>query len=378
MRRQHFITWTVMAGGLLASMPRGSSAQGRAGADGLPTCTGFASGCADGSPPPKVVNCKNLGGDVYFGRAVIADLSDGVSSDGRGPYIRGVDGAGGGVVVAALAAVGIDKANDSVPKPRRLTVNLEHPVPGGGGVPLGIITDGDENGIVVEVDTLPPISNIAVGQTVTVPQLNVGFHINGRFHLLQIGPLPFGHCYPGPNVVNGAGTSSGTIDRPSRDKWVIDLPAGSVGRLFDVANTKAYAVDKGLYFVRLHYEITNAVPSVASALRAAAATQGGAGVVARYRALKRDSANAYVFDDRELSGAGYSLLHSKKAQDAIIVLRFAVEEYPNSWLAHDDLGDAYLALGDTTNAIAQYKRSLELHPNNQDRQNVLKRLEAKP
>lgn len=378
MRRQHLITWTVMAGGLLVSMPRVSSAQGPAGAAGLPTCNGFGSGCADGSPPPKVVNCKNLGGDVYFSRAVIADLSDGVSSDGRGPYVRGSDGANGGVVVGGLAAVGMDDANDSVPNPRRLKVNLEHPVPGGGGVPLGIISDGDDSGIVVEVDTLPPISSMPVGQTVSAAQLNVGFHLNGRFHLLQIGPLPYGHCHAGPNLVNGTGTSSATIYRASRDRWVIDLPAGSMGRLFDIANTKAYAVDKGLYLVRLHYEITNAVPSVGSALRAAAATQDGAGVVARYRALKRDSADAYVFDDRELSGVGYSLLRSKKAQDAITVLRFAVEEYPNSWVAHDDLGDAYLAVADTTSAITHYRRSLELHPNNQDRQNVLKRLGGKP
>jgi hypothetical protein len=37
--------------------------------------------------------------------------------------------------------------------------------------------------------------------------------------------------------------------------WVMDLPAGSVGRLFDLSSTTQYAVDKGLYYLRLHYEI---------------------------------------------------------------------------------------------------------------------------
>ena len=79
--------------------------------------------------------------------------------------------------------------------------------------------------------------------------------INGRFHVLQMGP--FGNCHTDANRVNGAGTSSGDVYRAGETKWVIDLPAGSIGRLFDLYNTTQYAVDKGLYYVRLHYEIGN-------------------------------------------------------------------------------------------------------------------------
>jgi hypothetical protein len=124
-----------------------------------------------------------------------------------------------------------------------------------------VITDGDDVGFVTELrkvrDTLPSIFNIPVGQTKTAAQMNVGFHVNGRFHILQMGPQPYGHCHSGPNLVSGTGTSSGTIYRASQTKWVMDLPAGSVGRLFDVHNTKGHATDKGLYYVRLHYEIGN-------------------------------------------------------------------------------------------------------------------------
>jgi hypothetical protein len=53
----------------------------------------------------------------------------------------------------------------------------------------------------------------------------------------------------------------GRLQEPSigqaQRKWVIDLPAGSVGRLFDLYNTTQYAVDKGLYYTQLHYEIGN-------------------------------------------------------------------------------------------------------------------------
>jgi hypothetical protein len=94
-----------------------------------------------------------------------------------------------------------------------------------------------------------------VGQTVIANQIDVGFHINGRYHVLQMGPQPYGHCHAGTTLVHGTGTSSGTIYRASATKWMIDLPAGSVGRLFDLYNTTYYAVDKGTYYTQLRYEI---------------------------------------------------------------------------------------------------------------------------
>jgi len=204
--------------------------------------------------------CYNESPAAFVGPGVISDLADGVSSDGRGPYIQGTDGVKWSIVVYEANVI-IDEDKTGIKKPRELTVNLNHPVPGGRGVPLGIIADGDDNGLVAELqkvrDTVPSALSIPVGQTKTLAQMNVGFHINGRFHILQMGPQPYGHCHSGPNLVNGTGTSSGTIFRISQTKWVMDLPAGSVGRLFDVHNTKGYAVDKGLYYVRLHYEIGN-------------------------------------------------------------------------------------------------------------------------
>jgi hypothetical protein len=164
-------------------------------------------------------------------------------------------------VVVYVATLSFDKSSKSVKNPRKYTVNLTNPVPGGGGVPLGTITDGNDNNIEIQWhrvgDARQNLHNIAVGQTVTADQIDATFHINGRFHILQMGPQPYGHCHSAPTAVFGTGTSSGTIYRASETKWVIDLPPGSVGRLFDLYNTDQYAVDKGLYYTQLHYEIGN-------------------------------------------------------------------------------------------------------------------------
>ena len=209
-----------------------------------------------GTPTPR--SCEFPGADLIR-PIVVADFPDGVSSDGRGPYLEGKEG-----VVDSRA--GTEGAltfywPGTLKNARALTVNLNNPVPGGGGVPLGIATSGDSSGLIAQRgmvgDTVQNLIDIAVGRTDTAAMISITFHVNGRIHLLQIGPQANGHCMGVTNFVHGKGTSSGTIARASQTKWVVDLPAGSVGRLFDVGRSWDHAVDKGLYFVHLHYEIGN-------------------------------------------------------------------------------------------------------------------------
>ncbi len=96
---------------------------------------------------------------------------------------------------------------------------------------------------------------IPIGTTVKTPQLDVGFRINGRAHVLQMGPQPFGHCYSDGTAIHGNGTTQGTIWREAEDKWIVDLPAGSIGRLFDNHLGDPNAVNLGLYFVSLHFVV---------------------------------------------------------------------------------------------------------------------------
>jgi hypothetical protein len=218
----------------------------------LPTCSGV-SDCVAGP-----VACTGEDDTASVGPTVMTDYSSGVSSDGRGPYVQGTDGVRYSVVLY-VAVLHLDQQKKSVKNPRKYTVNLNSPVPGGGGVPLGIITNGNDVNIEIQWYTAgnarQNLHNIPIGQTVTAEQIDVSFHVNGRFHVLQMGPQAYGHCHATQTQVRGTGTSSGTIYRASATKWVIDLPAGSVGRLFDLYNTTQYAVDKGLYFTQLHYEI---------------------------------------------------------------------------------------------------------------------------
>jgi len=239
-----------------AYSPTEQSTMDRGGGGGskLPTCSG-ATDCAAG---PLV--CTGEDNTATTAPAILSNYPNGVSNDGRGPYIQGSDGASITIIWAAFLS--LDKASKSVKNPRTYSVNLNSPVPGGGGVALGTITDatGDidlETQWIRVGNTRRNLHDILIGQTVTASQMNVTFHINGHYHLLQMGPQPYGHCHSAPTAVFGTGTSTGTIYRASATKWIIDLPPGSVGRLFDLYNTDQYAVDKGLYYTQVHYEIGN-------------------------------------------------------------------------------------------------------------------------
>src|SRR6185436_12590203 len=109
------------------------------------------------------------------------DYSSGVSSDGRGPYVQGVDGVRYSVVLTVATTHLYQKGNGK--NPRKYAVNLDNPVPGGGGVPLGIIADGSDNNIETQwytaANTRQNLHGIAVGQTVTAEQIDVTFHIDG-------------------------------------------------------------------------------------------------------------------------------------------------------------------------------------------------------
>jgi hypothetical protein len=204
-----------------------------------------------------------IGGPGFV--ATLSDLPGGVSSDGRGPYVWHQSNV---LVVAASRAVVLGlspNVRDTVPR-RALIVDLRHPVPNGGGVSLGVITDSATNGPIevaaqwyAESDRgrqrAHATVDIPIGTRVYAAQTDVSFYIDSVLYVLQMGPQPFNHCFADPPTINGRGTSRGTILRADSMKWIVDVPPGSVARLFDVSHGTSHAVDKGLYDVSMHFVI---------------------------------------------------------------------------------------------------------------------------
>jgi CubicO group peptidase (beta-lactamase class C family) len=98
--------------------------------------------------------------------------------------------------------------------------------------------------------------------------------------------------------------------------------------------------------------------------------------IAQYRDLKARQAKVYDLSEPELNTLGYQLLQGKKLKEAIEIFKLNVEAYPEGFNTYDSLGEAYMNSGDKELAIKNYKKSLELNPENTGAIAMLKRLEA--
>ncbi|MCD0470312.1 serine hydrolase [Flavobacterium sp. JAS] len=105
-------------------------------------------------------------------------------------------------------------------------------------------------------------------------------------------------------------------------------------------------------------------------------TQKGAAIgTDTYKKLKNDP--TYGIKENDINQVGYQLLQSGKKKEAIEVFKINVETFPKSGNTYDSLGEAYLADGDKTLAITNYKKSVELDPTNENGKKVLVEISKK-
>lgn len=117
--------------------------------------------------------------------------------------------------------------------------------------------------------------------------------------------------------------------------------------------------------------------SIVPVLAKAIAEKGIEAGIAQYRELKAKQAATYDFAEGELNRLGYQLLRSGKSKEAIEIFKLNVEAYPQAFNTYDSLADAYMSINERDLATQNYKKSLELNPNNTSATEKLKQL-AKP
>ena len=80
------------------------------------------------------------------------------------------------------------------------------------------------------------------------------------------------------------------------------------------------------------------------------------------------------FDEREFNALGYRLLGQGRIDQAVFVLELNARRHPDSWNAHDSLGEAYAKAERNKDAIRSYRRSLRLNPENANARKMLEAL----
>lgn len=115
--------------------------------------------------------------------------------------------------------------------------------------------------------------------------------------------------------------------------------------------------------------------SIALALEKTIRDKGIEAGLAEYRELKAKQSATYDFAEPELNTLGYRLMRTGKLKEALEIFKLNVEAYPKAFNTYDSLAEAYMNMNEKDLAVQNYKKSLELNPNNTGAVEALKRLE---
>lgn len=89
---------------------------------------------------------------------------------------------------------------------------------------------------------------------------------------------------------------------------------------------------------------------------------------------KNKDSKQYSLSESEMNSAGYNLLHAGRKVEAEAVLKLNMEAFPKSSNVYDSYGEVLMIQGKNELAIANYKKSIELDPTNQNGIDMLKKL----
>lgn len=97
-----------------------------------------------------------------------------------------------------------------------------------------------------------------------------------------------------------------------------------------------------------------------------------------YNDLKKNNFETYNFaDENELNQLGYKLIEKEKLEEAIKIFQLLISEFPNSANPYDSMGEAYYLNGNNDLALFNYKKSLELNPNNSNAEKMIEKIKSK-
>lgn len=138
-----------------------------------------------------------------------------------------------------------------------------------------------------------------------------------------------------------------------------------------------FAEPKRVHFgcVTCHHGLARPM-TLAGTLHATYAEGGLDSALTQYHALRARyyGSGAYDFTTPSLNDLGAALLQENKLEDAVVFLQLNVGQNPEDSDAYVGLGDAYRKAGKNDLAIQNYKRALELEPQNRDASRRLEEL----
>ena len=131
------------------------------------------------------------------------------------------------------------------------------------------------------------------------------------------------------------------------------------------------------HLLTVDFRAAKGIPPTLDALRAELGKQGFDHAPTIYAAMLKDSPD-FKLDESAVNMWGLDLMEKNHLTEATELLKLNVQVFPTSSNAYDSLGEAYMKSGQKQLAIDNYKKSLELDPDNDNAKEKLKTLETAP
>ena len=96
----------------------------------------------------------------------------------------------------------------------------------------------------------------------------------------------------------------------------------------------------------------------------------------KYQLLLSEDDPNLIFSEGSLNLLGYKFMNEGKINEAVEIFEMNVEAYPESFNVYGSLAEAYLKMDNKEEAIKNYKKSLELNPENEHAKKMLKQIEG--
>ncbi len=180
---------------------------------------------------------------------------------------------------------------------------------------------------------------------------------------------PFIFIYAQTKLIPGFDETIGLMVQGDRMKVIIPPELGYGPNGFGDVPANAY-----LSFDIELLEVNDLMLWIADSLFEKYRQLGSAAAMGYYDHLKNDTVH-YTMHERQLTALSGLLKNDGRLNDAFAVMKLRAKDYPDSFGAHFALGSTYEERGDKKEAITEFRRCLEISPENPAATNKLLGLE---
>jgi len=139
-----------------------------------------------------------------------------------------------------------------------------------------------------------------------------------------------------------------------------------------LTNSTGFPDDIGFHLLNSKYKLEEPKPSITTVLNKTIIAEGIDPAIKIYEDIIENQADNYTIKEHDFLKLGFRYLKENKTIEAIAIFKICINAFPESWMAFDLYADALNENNQLEKALENYKKSIELNPENDNVVNKIK------